>query len=133
MTSHVNRFILLSLLDTSAVSSKVPSSPNQTYTRLSSSDTSLKKSTEMNQLAVTAKIQSCIQKSQDNAHNTQVACSSPLGCVAVVSCEWVSVPCGVVGCGSVWLLHVSLCVYWKAICDFLISAVWRKLTNKSRA
>ena len=24
---------------------------------------------------------------------------------------WVSVPSGVVGCGSVWLLHVSLCVY----------------------
>ena len=24
---------------------------------------------------------------------------------------WVSVPSGMVGCGSVWLLHVSLCVY----------------------
>ena len=24
---------------------------------------------------------------------------------------WVTVPSGVVGCGSVWLLHVSLCVY----------------------
>jgi len=38
MTSHVNGFILLSLLDTSAVSSKDPSSPNQTYMKLSSSD-----------------------------------------------------------------------------------------------
>ena len=28
------------------------------------------------------------------------------GCVL-----WVSVPSGMVGCGSVWLLHVSLCVY----------------------
>jgi len=25
--------------------------------------------------------------------------------------SWVSVPSGVVGCGSVWLLHMSLCVY----------------------
>jgi len=33
---------------------------------------------------------------------------------ARVCCDgvlWVSVPSGVVGCGSVWLLHVSLCVY----------------------
>ena len=33
---------------------------------------------------------------------------------AMVCCGgvlWVSVPSGVVGCGSVWLLHVSLCVY----------------------
>ena len=41
---------------------------------------------------------------------------------------WVSVPSGVVGCGSVWLLQ---CLY---MCiAFPISAVWRKLTNKGCA
>ena len=43
---------------------------------------------------------------------------------------WVSVPSGVVGCGSVWLLHVSYVCIASAVCDFLISAVSRKLTNK---
>jgi len=33
---------------------------------------------------------------------------------------WVSVSSGVVGCGSVWLLHVSLCVY----CISCIRAKW---------
>ena len=41
---------------------------------------------------------------------------------------WVNVPSGVVGCGSVWLLHcLYVCI---ASADFLISAVWRKLKNK---
>ena len=80
-------------------------------------------------------IRRCIQKSQDNAHNTQVACSSrvfPLGCVAVVSCEWV--------CRVAWLdveaFDCCTCLYVfiaSPVCDFLISAVWRKLTNKECA
>ena len=46
---------------------------------------------------------------------------------------WVSVPSGVVGCGSV---DCCTCLYVciaSAVCDFLISAVWRKLTNKGCA
>ena len=40
---------------------------------------------------------------------------------------WVSVLSGVVRSRSVWLLHVF--VYCISLCDFLISAVWRKLTK----
>jgi len=57
---------------------------------------------------------------------------SPLGCVAVVSCEWV--------CWVVWLdvevFDCCTCLYVciaSAVCDFLISAVGRKLTNKGCA
>ena len=44
---------------------------------------------------------------------------------------WVSVPSGVVGCGSVWLCFY-VCIA-SAVCDFLISAVWWKLTNRGCA
>ena len=43
---------------------------------------------------------------------------------------WVRVPSGVVGCGSVWLLHCLYVCIASAVCDFLISTVWRKLTKK---
>ena len=46
---------------------------------------------------------------------------------------WVSVPSGVVGCRSFWLLHYLYVCIASAVCDFLISAVWRKLTNKGCA
>ena len=58
--------------------------------------------------------------------------SFPVGCVAVVSCEWV--------CRVAWLyvedFDCCTCLYLciaSAVCDFLISAVCRKLTNKGCA
>ena len=55
--------------------------------------------------------------------------SFPLWCVAVVSSEWV--------CQVAWLdveaFDFCTCLYVYCICDFLISAVWRKLTNKGCA
>ena len=76
----------------------------------------------------------CIQKSQDNPHitrkllvvhefPTRVCCGGVL---------WVSVPSGVVGCGFDFCTCLYVC-FASAVCDFLISAVWRKLTNKGCA
>jgi len=60
---------------------------------------------------------------------TKVYPKVPLGCVAVVSCEWV--------CQVAWLdvkaFDCCTCLYVciaSAVSDFLISAVWRQLTNK---
>ena len=54
----------------------------------------------------------------------------PLGCVAVVSCECAEWR------GWMWKCDCCTCLYVciaSAVCDFLISAVWRKLTNKGCA
>ena len=78
----------------------------------------------------------CIEKSQDNAHNTKVACSSRVSrrgvlrwCLVSECAEWR---------GWIWkrliIARVFMCVcVASAVCDFLISAVWRKLTNKGYA
>ena len=46
---------------------------------------------------------------------------------------WVSVPSDVVGCGSVWFCTCLCVCIASSVCDFLISAVWGKLTNKGCA
>ena len=46
---------------------------------------------------------------------------------------WVSVPSDVVGCGSVDFCTCLYVCISSAVCDFLISAVWRNLTNKGCA
>ena len=46
---------------------------------------------------------------------------------------WMNVLSGVVGCGSVWLLHVSLCVYCISRLRFSDICHMAKLTNKECA
>jgi len=57
-------------------------------------------------------IQGCIQKSQDNAHNTQVACSSQVSLLGVL--QWCLVSECAEWCGWMWkrliVARVFMCI-----------------------